>query len=89
MDSRRIVESELPARFTPLHTASRLQRIAVFVVGPLLWLVAVVIVGIVVHRQSAVEIGLAVTLIAFLVSLVISELARRLRRREERKADGA
>ena len=37
-------------------------------------------------RAHVRKLGLTVTLIAFLISLVISDIARRLRRREERAA---
>jgi hypothetical protein len=77
---------EAPARFTPLQTASPGRRVLVLVVGPLLWLAAIVVVGIVVHRSDAVGYGLSVTAIAFLVSLGVSALARRSRLRDERKA---
>ena len=56
------------------------------VVGPLLWLVAVLLVALVVHRERAVEIGLAVTLIAFVVSVPVASTALWLRRRDERVA---
>jgi hypothetical protein len=78
---------EFPAEFTPLQRASRLQRVLVFVAGPLLWLVGVVVVGVVVHRAAAVELGLTVTAIAFLVSLPVAATARWLRRREELAAE--
>ena len=77
---------EARARFTPLQTASPGRRVLVLVVGPLLWLAAIVVVGVVVHRSDAVGYGLSVTAIAFLVSLGVSALARRSRLRDERKA---
>jgi hypothetical protein len=76
---------EAPARFTPLRTASPGRRVLVLVVGPLLSLAAIVVVGIVVRRRDAVGYGLAATAIAFLVSLLVSAIARRSRLREERK----
>jgi Flp pilus assembly protein TadB len=76
---------EAPARFTPQQTASSGRRVLVLVVGPLLWLAALVVVGIVARRSDAVGYGLAVTAIAFLVSLCLSALARRRRLREERQ----
>jgi hypothetical protein len=76
--------SEVPAQFTPLHRASKPRRVLAFVVGPLLWLVAFVVVSVVLNRVDAIERGLAVTLIAFLLSLVLSALGRRRRLREER-----
>jgi hypothetical protein len=80
-------ETSSPARFTPLQPASRTRRILAFVVGPLLWLVAVVFVSVVVEHTRAIGIGLLVTLAAFVLSLGISVLARRLRLREERDAE--
>ena len=76
----------MPARFTPLARASRAQRATVLVVGPLLWLAAVIFVGVIVDRGNAVEIGLVVALVAFVLSLLVSALARRRRLREEREA---
>jgi hypothetical protein len=60
---------EVPARFTPLQTASVGGRVLVFVVGSLLWLVAIVVVALVVVGGRAVEVGLIVTLIAFVSRL--------------------
>jgi hypothetical protein len=80
-------ERELPAQFTPLHSASPGQRVLVLVVGPLLWLVAVVVVSVVADRRDAVEIGLIVTLAASVLSLPVSVVARRRRLREERDAE--
>jgi len=80
-------EGSAPARFTPLQTATRTQRVLVFVFGPLLWLVAVVFVGVVVHKTRAVEVGLLVTIVAFVLSLGISTVAHRRRIREEREAE--
>ena len=38
--------------FTPLRPATRAKRIAMFVVGPLAWVVALVIVGRIVERRQ-------------------------------------
>ena len=82
-------EDASPARFAPLHRASRARRVIVLVVGPLLWLAAIVVVSLVVAFGRAVEIGLLVTLGAFVISLVVSVVARRLRLREEHAAEGS
>jgi hypothetical protein len=76
----------LPAEFTPLRHADRRRRILLFAFGPLLWLAAVVVVGVVVNRTNVVGLGLVVTLIAFVCSFVLSVVARRLRLRDEREA---
>ncbi len=75
-----------PAQFTPLARANRARQILVFVFGPLLWLAAVVVVGVVVHKTYVVELGLLITLIAFVCSLLLSLVARGLRLRDEREA---
>jgi hypothetical protein len=77
---------ELLAEFTPLGRADRARRILLFAFGPLLWLAAVVVVGVVVHRTKVVELGLLITLVAFVCSLPLSLVARRLRLRDEREA---
>jgi hypothetical protein len=77
---------ELHARFTPLQTVSRSRRVLVFVVGPLLWLVAIIGVGVVVYRDGVVEASLLVTVIAFVLGLALSVIARRRRLGEEREA---
>jgi hypothetical protein len=61
--------------------------VLVFVVGSLLWLVAIVVVALVVVGGRAVEVGLIVTLIAFVLALALSLVARQLRLREEREAE--
>jgi hypothetical protein len=77
---------ELPPRFTPLQTVSRSRRVLVLVVGPLLWLVAIIVVGVVVDRDGVVEASLLVTVIAFVLGLALSVIARRRRLGEEREA---
>jgi hypothetical protein len=78
--------SELSSQFTPLRSAAPRTRALVLVFGPLLWLVAIVVVGIVLHWSRAVELGLIVTVIAFVFSLVASVAGGRRRLREERDA---
>jgi hypothetical protein len=79
-------EGGSPAGFTPLGRASASRRVLALVVGPLLWLAAVLVLGVVARRVDAIEFGLLVTAIAFVFSLVVSLLAWRRRRREEREA---
>ena len=47
-------------RFEPLRPASRSRLIAGFVLGPILWLVALVVVAWVVDKSSAIALGFAV-----------------------------
>ena len=70
--------------FEPLQIASRPRRLLVFVLGPLLWLVAIVVVAVVVDRTRAIEIGLLVSALAFVVALVVVSIGRQRRVREER-----
>jgi hypothetical protein len=61
--------------------------VLVAVVGPLLWLGALVTVGLVVKRSGAVEIGLLAVLVSFLLTLIVCVVARRLRLQEELEAE--
>jgi low temperature requirement protein LtrA len=74
--------------FEPLQLAPRSRRVLVVLVGPVLWLIGIVVVGLVVQRRGSVQFGLEVTVIAFLVSLPICWLARLRRLREERRNRG-
>lgn len=75
------------ARFEALQRAPRSRRLLALLIGPVLWLIGIVVVGIVVNRRGAVEYGLKATAIAFVVSLPICWFARARRVREERKAE--
>jgi predicted lysophospholipase L1 biosynthesis ABC-type transport system permease subunit len=71
--------------FRPLRPTPRRRRIALFVVGPLLWLVALLLVAIVVNRTDAIETGILVALAAVALSLVVLSLLRAGRNRERRR----
>ena len=75
------------AQFEPLQKASTLRHLLATIMGPVLWLVAIVVVGIVVEGRDSVEIGVTVTLISFSLSLVVSSIGHRRRLREEREAE--
>ena len=75
--------------FEPLHPASRGRLIAGFMLGPLLWLVALAIAALVFEYSWAIALGLVVTVASFVVSLVVLALLREGRvRQEERYVDG-
>ena len=76
-----------PARFTHLQRASRSQRLTALILGPVLWLIGILVVGFVLNRRGSIELSLKVTAIAFVVSLPICWFARSRRVREERKAE--
>jgi hypothetical protein len=74
-----------PDRFRPLRTASRGRLAVAFVLGPLLWVVAMLVTAVLVERTDAIELGLLVTFAAFVVASIVLLLLWRGRRREERR----
>jgi ABC-type transport system involved in multi-copper enzyme maturation permease subunit len=72
-------------RFEPLHPASRGRLIAGFVLGPVLWLVALMGAAWLFDYSWAIGIGLLVVVAAFLVSLVVLEILYLRRRSQERQ----
>jgi peptidoglycan/LPS O-acetylase OafA/YrhL len=83
---RAMIEPVLPARFLPLRRASRAKRRVLLVAGPLLWLVALLVVAVVIHRTNAVEYALLVLAVSFAVALFLLGCMRAARAREERDA---
>ena len=72
-------------RFEPLRPASRKRLLVAIVVGPLLWVVALVTVAWVFHFSSVIELGLLIVLIATVVSTIVLILLRHARDREEER----
>jgi hypothetical protein len=70
-------------RFEPLRPASRKRLVAGVVVGPLLWLVALITVAWVLHFTSAIELGLLIALVSAVVSTILLALLRQDRVRSE------
>lgn len=68
-----------------MRPASRPQLIAAFVLGPILWLVALLVASWLLDRTDAIELGLLLTAAAFLFAAVVLSLLRLGRRREERR----
>jgi uncharacterized RDD family membrane protein YckC len=82
------VDSELDGaavRFEPLRPASRGRLIAGFVLGPILWLVALIVVAVVFKYTNAIAVGLGVAVASFVVSLLVLALVYRGRRRQEER----
>jgi uncharacterized membrane protein len=77
--------SEVPRRFSPLRRAPRSTRVALYLLGPLLWVVALIVVSLLVAEQDAVETGLLVAATAFVVAVVLLLPQRMLRVRSERE----
>jgi uncharacterized membrane protein len=71
--------------FVPLRPVPRRRLIVRVVVGPLLWLVALLVAAIVLHRTRAIEVGFAIGFGCVLVSLVVLSLLRAGRNREQRR----
>jgi hypothetical protein len=72
-------------RFEPLRPAPRSRRIAVFVIGPVLWLTAVVVVAALLKRTFAIELGLLIAFGSFLFAAIVLLLLRAGRQREEKR----
>lgn len=72
-------------RFEPLRPASRKRLLLGVVVGPLLWVVAFIVVAAVLHYSTAIELGLLVALISAVVSTIGLVLLRHARIRQEKR----
>ena len=77
--------TQVDDRFRPMRAASGLRLIAAIVLGPFLWVVGLVIVGVVVQKLDAVELGVLIALGSILVAVPILIVVRLGRRREERR----
>jgi uncharacterized metal-binding protein len=78
---------QLPARFEPLRRPSRTKRRLLFLIGPLLWLVAIAVLALVIHLSSAVVYAVLVLVASFAVSLPVLGWMRIARVREEQRAE--
>ena len=72
-------------RFEPLSPASRGRLIAGFVLGPILWLAALVIAAWAVDKSSAIALGLAVVAGAFVIAVLVLSWVYVARRRQEKR----
>ena len=72
-------------RFEPLRPASRGRLIAGFVLGPVLWLVALIVAAWLFDYSWAIGVGLLVTVASFLVSLLVLAILYSRRRSQERR----
>jgi hypothetical protein len=77
--------AEPPASFRPLRPATRAQRKLMFVLGPVIWLVAALLLAIVVDGVDAVENALLILAVCFACALVVLGLTRISRGRRERE----
>lgn len=74
-----------PVRFEPLRPASRTALIVGVVLGPFLWLVVIAIAAIAFEYSWAIALGLAITVAAFVVSLIALTVLRQGRVRQEKR----
>ena len=74
-----------PTRFRPLRRASRERRRALLILGPLLWLVSLVVVAFVVHHGDSVGYALLVLAASFALALPMLAWMRVVRTRVERE----
>jgi membrane protein implicated in regulation of membrane protease activity len=74
-------------RFEPLRPASRGRMIAAFALGPLFWLVALIVAAWVLEYTESIALGLLFTVASFVVSLVVLALVYSARRRQEEGYD--
>jgi membrane-associated phospholipid phosphatase len=72
-------------RFEPLRPASRKRILVGLVLGPFLWLVALVTVALVLHFSSAIELGLLIAFVSAVVSTILLVLLRQSRVRQEKR----
>jgi hypothetical protein len=74
------------AIFEPLRPASRGRLVLGLILGPVLWLGALIVVAATLHYTWAIEIGLIVTIGTFLLSLGALSFLRWRRQRERAHA---
>ena len=72
-------------RFEPLRPASRGRLVAAFLLGPILWLAALIVAAVLLEFTGAILIGLAVTAGSFALSMLVLGLVYAARRRDERR----
>ena len=72
-------------RFEPLQPASRNRLILALIVGPILWLVALVVAALVVKHTRAIGVGTAVAVGSWLIAMLVLNGLLVARRRQERR----
>jgi membrane protein YdbS with pleckstrin-like domain len=74
---------ELPTRFEPLRRTSRARRIALYIGGPLLWVLSFGVVDYVVRDGREIRIALVILAASFLLASAVLLPMRYRRVREE------
>ena len=78
--------SQPPAQVRPLRKASPSRRALALLIGPILWIAALVVLAFVLDQRDAVEVALIVLAASFAAGLLFSGWLRAARVREERDA---
>ena len=77
--------SETRARFRPLRPPTMAGRVAILLAGPLLWVAALAILGIVAGETGLILLGLVIAGGSFLLGIVFLLIARAHRLKEEKE----
>ena len=72
--------------FRPLRPAPRGTRALVLIVGPLLWLAALIVVGVLVRHARVVEFGIALAFCSLILSTIYLLILRARRDHRRRPA---
>ena len=73
------------SQFDPLHPPTRRRKVWLLIVGPLIWVVALDLVAVVMHRTDLIGLGLLIAFASVALGLLLLALGRRRRLREERE----
>jgi len=71
--------------FTPVRPVTRRRMIVRAALSPLIWLVALVVAAIVIHRTDAIGVGFAIGLGSMVAALIALSLIRAARDRDRRR----
>jgi hypothetical protein len=71
--------------FRPLRPASRGRLIAAIIFGPVLWAIGLAVVAWLIEYTDAIQLGLLVMVVSFVLSAIVLSLIRHARLREERR----
>ncbi len=72
-------------RFEPLRAASRRRLIAGLILGPVTWLVALMITAYLLQNSWAIEAGILITLGSFVIACAVLAVLRQARIRQEQR----
>jgi hypothetical protein len=83
-----VVSEELDrsaVRFQPLRPASPTRLVVAFVLGPVLWLVALIILAALLNQTRAIALGLLIAFASLLGATLVLALLYVSRRRQEKR----